>query len=41
MTVHQGKVHNYIWMILDYTEAVNVKVSMIYYIDEIIAAYNK
>ena len=35
MTVHQGKVHNYPGMTLDYTEGGTVKFSMIYYIDEI------
>ena len=41
MTVHQGKVHNYPGMTLDYTEGGTVKFSMIYYIDEIIAAFDK
>ena len=41
MTVHQGKVHNYLWMTLDYTEGGTVKVRMIYYIDEIIASLYK
>ena len=41
ITVHQGKVHNYLWMTLDYTEGGTVKVRMIYYIDEIIYAFNK
>ena len=41
MTVHQGKVHNYLGMTLDYTEGGTVKFSMIYYIDEIIAAFDK
>ena len=40
MTVHQGKVHNYLGMTLDYTEGGTVKFSMIYYIDEIIAAFD-
>ena len=41
MTVHQGKVWNYLRMTLDYTEGDTVKVTIIYYIDEIIAAFNK
>ena len=41
ITVHRGKVHNYLGMTLHYTEGGNVKVSMIYYIDEIIASFDK
>ena len=41
MTVHQDKVHNYLGMTLDYTEGGTFKVSMIYYINEIIAAFDK
>ena len=41
MTDHQGKIHNYLGMTLDYTEDKTVKVRMIYYINEIIAAFDK
>ena len=41
MTVHRGKFHNYLDMTLDYTEDGTFKVSMIYYIDEIITAFDK
>ena len=41
MTVHRGKIHNYLGVILDYTEGGTVKVSMIDYINEIIAALDK
>ena len=41
MIAHQGKFQNYLGMTLDCTEGVTFKVSMIYYIDEIIAAFNK
>ena len=40
MTFHRGKVHNYLKMTIDYTEGGTFKVSMIYYIDSIIAAFN-
>ena len=41
MTFHQGKVCNYLGITIDYTEGGTVKVRMIYYIDEIIAAFDK
>ena len=41
MPVQWGKVHKYLGMTLDYTEGVTVKVSIIYYIDEIITVFNK
>ena len=41
MTVHQGKIHNYLWMTLDYNEGGTVKVIMIDYINEIIASFDK
>ena len=41
MTIHRGKVHKYLGMTLDYTEGCTVKVSMIYCIGSIIAAFNK
>ena len=41
MTVHRGDIHNYLEMALDCTEGGTVKVSMIYYIDEIIAVFDK
>ena len=41
MTVHQGNIHNYIQMTLDYTEGGTVKVSIIDYINEITAEFNK
>ena len=40
MTFHQGKVHNYLGMTLDYTKVGTVKVRMIDYIDEIIAVFD-
>ena len=39
MTIYRVKVHNYLGMTLDYTEGVIFKVSMIDYINEIIAAF--
>ena len=33
MTVHRGKIHNYLGMTLDYTEGGTIKVIMIDYID--------
>ena len=41
MSVHQGKIHNYLGTTLDYNEGGTVKVSMIDYTDEIIAAFDK
>ena len=41
MTVHRGKIHNYLGVILDYTEGVTLKVSMIDYINEIISSLDK
>ena len=41
MTVHQGRVQNYLRMTLNYNEGGNFKVSMIDYIDEIIVAFYK
>ena len=41
MTVHQVKIHNYLGMKLDYTEGGTIKVIIIYYIDEIIAEFDK
>ena len=41
MTVHQVKFHNYLGMTLDYTEGGTIKIIMIYYIDEIIAAFDE
>ena len=41
MTFHQVKVHNCLGGTLDYTEGGTFKVSMIDYIDEIIAVFNK
>ena len=41
MTSHRGKVHNYLSIALEYTESGTVKVSMIYYTNEIIAAFDK
>ena len=41
MTVHQVKFHNYLEMTLDYTEGGTIKIIMIYYIDEIIAAFDE
>ena len=41
ITVHQGKIHNYLGMTLDYTEGSTLKVSMIDYIDIIISEFDK
>ena len=41
MTLHRVKVHNYLGMILDHTKGSNVKVNMLDYIYEIIAAFDK
>ena len=41
MSDHQGNINNYLRMTLYYTEGGNVKVRMIYYINEIISASNK
>ena len=41
MTVHWGKIHNYLGMTLDYTEVGPIKVSIIDYIDEIIDESDK
>ena len=41
MTIHQGKIQNYLEMTLDYTESGTVKVSMIDYIDLIIAELDR
>ena len=41
MISHQGKVHNYFGMTLDYTEGGTFKFIMIDYIDEIIAVFYK
>ena len=41
MTVHQGKVHNYLRMTLECTEDGTVRVGMIDYMDGILAAFDK
>ena len=41
MTVHQVKVHNYFGITLECTEGVTFKISMIDYIDEVIAEFDK
>ena len=41
MTVSRGKVHTYLGMTLDYRVRGQVKISMIGYIDEILAAFDK
>ena len=41
MNVRQGKIHNYLGIIFEYTEGVTIKVGMIDYIDEIVAAFDK
>ena len=41
MTFHQGKVSKYLWMTLEYILGDNFKVSMIDYINEIIAKFDK
>ena len=41
MTLHWGKVQNYLGMKLDYNDVRTIKVSMIDYIDKIIAVFDK
>ena len=41
MPAHQGKIHNYLGMTLEYTEGVTFKFIMIDYINELIAAFDK
>jgi len=41
MTVNRGKVHKYLGMTLDYTVRGQVKITMIDYVDEILAAFDK
>jgi hypothetical protein len=41
MTVSQGKVHKYLGMTLDYSIPGQVKITMIDYVDEILAAFDK
>ena len=41
MTVSQGKVHTYLGMTLDYRVRGQVKISMIGYVDKILAAFDK
>ena len=41
ITVHWGKIHNYLGMTLDYTEVGPIKVRIIDYIDEIIDESDK
>ena len=39
VTAHQGKVHNYLGMIIDYTEKGKVKIDMVKYIKKMIEAF--
>jgi hypothetical protein len=41
MTVSRGKVHKYLGMKLDYTVRGIVKISMLEFVDEILAAFDK
>ena len=41
MTVHRGKVHKYLGMTLDFTAKRKVKISMVDYVKEIMAAWDK
>jgi hypothetical protein len=41
MTVSQGKIHKYLSMTLDYRFQGQVKITMLKYVNEIIAAFNK
>jgi hypothetical protein len=41
MTVSRGKIHKYLGMTLDYIVPGQVKITMLYYVDEILAAFDK
>jgi hypothetical protein len=41
MTVSRGKIHKYLGMTLDYTVCVQVKITMLDCIDEILTAFDK
>jgi hypothetical protein len=41
MMVSRGKIHKYIGMTLDYTVRGQVKITMFYYVDEILTAFDK
>ena len=41
MNIHQGKIQNYLRMTLEYNEGGTVKLSMIYYINEVISEFDK
>ena len=41
MKIHHGKTHKYLDMTLDFSHDNQCKVTMIDYVDEIVAAYNK
>jgi hypothetical protein len=41
MTVSRGKIHKYIGMTLDYSVPGQVKITMLDYVDEILAAFDK
>jgi hypothetical protein len=41
MTVSRGKIHKYLGMTLDYSAPVQVKITMLDYVDEILAAFYK
>ena len=41
MSVSRGKIHEYLGMILDYTVCSQVRITMISYFDEILAAFDE
>jgi hypothetical protein len=41
MTVSRGKIHKYIGMTLDYSVPGQVKITMLDYVDEVLAAFDK
>jgi hypothetical protein len=41
MTVSRGKIHKYLGVTLDYTVCGQVKITMFYYVDEILTAFDK
>jgi hypothetical protein len=41
MKVHRGKTHKYLGMTLDFSHDNQCRVTMIDYVDEIVAAYNQ
>ncbi len=41
MTVHQGKVHKYLGMTLDFSHKHEVRISMVDYVKDVVAAWDK